>query len=82
MVLKKVNAAALFFAPVPLVFYPVSYYGFLMALTINVKNSGVLTLPRDMKRLDRLRITTCEQVSPAPVLKMTEAEDALSYQAI
>ncbi|MDR1316758.1 MAG: hypothetical protein LBK13_07785, partial [Spirochaetales bacterium] len=70
MVLKKVNATALFFVPVPLVFYPVSYYGFLMTLTIDVKNSGVLTLPRDMERLDPLRVTTCEQVSPAPVLKI------------
>jgi hypothetical protein len=61
---------------IPLVFYPVSCYGFLMTLTIDIKNSGVLTLLRDMEQLDLLRVTTREKVSPAPVRpKMTEAEE-------
>jgi hypothetical protein len=50
-----------------------------MTLTIDVKNSGVLTLLRDMERLDLLRVATGEQVPPDPVrLKMTEAEE-LAY---
>jgi hypothetical protein len=31
-----------------------------MILTIDVKDSGVLTLLRDMERLDLLRVTTCD----------------------
>jgi hypothetical protein len=47
-----------------------------MTLTIDVKDSGVLTLLRDMERLDLLRVTTREKVSPSPVRpKMTEAEE-------
>jgi hypothetical protein len=50
-----------------------------MTLTIDVNDSGVLTLLRDMERLDLLRVTTGEKVSPAPVRpKMTEAEE-LAY---
>jgi hypothetical protein len=53
--------------------------GFFMTLTIDVKNSGVLALLRDMERLDLLRVTTPEKVSPAPArLKMTETEE-LAY---
>jgi hypothetical protein len=65
-----------------------------MTLTIDVKNSGVLTLLRDMERLDLLRVTTRDTaVSSIPArFKMTEAEeleyinrnaeaeDVLSYQ--
>jgi hypothetical protein len=47
-----------------------------MTLTIDVKDSGVLTLLRDMERLDLLRVTTREQASPSPARpKMTEAEE-------
>jgi hypothetical protein len=48
-----------------------------MTLTIDVKNSGVLTLLRDMERLDLLRVTTHDAtVSQVPVrFKMTEAEE-------
>jgi hypothetical protein len=48
-----------------------------MTLTIDVKNSGVLTLLRDMERLDLLRVTTSDTaVSPIPArFKMTEAEE-------
>ncbi|MDR1099367.1 MAG: hypothetical protein LBL28_02690 [Treponema sp.] len=50
-----------------------------MTLTIDVKDSGVLTLLRDMERLDLLRVTTGETVSPDPARpKMTEAEE-LAY---
>jgi hypothetical protein len=51
-----------------------------MTLTIDVKNSGVLTLLRDMERLDLLRVTTRDAaVSPVPArFKMTEAEE-LAY---
>jgi hypothetical protein len=50
-----------------------------MTLTIDVKDSGVLTLLRDMERLDLLRVTTREKGSPAPARpKMTEAEE-LAY---
>jgi hypothetical protein len=53
--------------------------GFLMTLTVDVKDSGVLALLRDMERLDLLRVTTPEKVSPAPArLKMTETEE-LAY---
>jgi hypothetical protein len=45
-----------------------------MTLTIDVKNSGVLALLRDMEQLDLLRVTTHEEVSPARH-KMTEAEE-------
>jgi hypothetical protein len=47
-----------------------------MTLTIDVKDSGVLALLRDMERLDLLRVTVRETGSPAPArLKMTEAEE-------
>jgi hypothetical protein len=48
-----------------------------MTLTIDVKNSGVLTLLRDMERLDLLRVTTGDAtVPPVPArFKMTEAEE-------
>ncbi|MDR2606799.1 MAG: hypothetical protein LBC57_00280, partial [Treponema sp.] len=48
-----------------------------MTLTIDVKNSGVLTLLQDMERLDLLHVTTRDTaVSPAPArFKMTEAEE-------
>jgi hypothetical protein len=50
-----------------------------MTLTINVQDSGVLTLLQDMERLDLLRFAASETVSPAPVRpKMTEAEE-LAY---
>jgi hypothetical protein len=50
-----------------------------MTLTIDVKDSGVLALLRDMERLDLLRVTTPEKVSPVPArLKMTETEE-LAY---
>ncbi|MDR1148257.1 MAG: hypothetical protein LBK66_06450 [Spirochaetaceae bacterium] len=50
-----------------------------MTLTVDVKDSGVLALLRDMERLDLLRVTTPEKVSPAPArLKMTETEE-LAY---
>jgi hypothetical protein len=50
-----------------------------MTLTIDVKDSAVLTLLRDMERLDLLRVATGETASPAPVRpKMTEAEE-LAY---
>jgi hypothetical protein len=50
-----------------------------MTLTIDVKDSGVLTLLRDMERLDLLRVTTGETVSSAPARpRMTEAEE-LAY---
>jgi hypothetical protein len=62
-----------------------------MALTIDVKDSGVLTLLRDMERLDLLRVTAREKVSPAwpkmieaeelaYINRNAEAEDVLSYQ--
>jgi hypothetical protein len=64
-------------ALIPLVFYPISSYGFFMTLTIDIKNSGVLTLLRDMERLDLLRVITRDAVvSPVPSrLKMTDAEE-------
>jgi hypothetical protein len=58
-----------------------------MTLTINVKDDGVLTLLRDMERLDLFHVVTPNTVSPAsaaasaaaPVVparpKMTEAEE-------
>jgi hypothetical protein len=50
-----------------------------MTLTIDVKDSGVLTLLRDMERLDLLRVGAGETASPVPVRpKMTEAEE-LAY---
>jgi hypothetical protein len=44
---------------------------------IDVKNSGVITLLRDMERLDLLRVTTHgAAVSPVPTqFKMTEVEE-------
>jgi hypothetical protein len=48
-----------------------------MTLTIDVKNSGVLTLLRDMERLDLLHVATHDTAVP-PVsarFKMTEAEE-------
>jgi hypothetical protein len=59
-----------------LVFCPVSCYDSFMTLTIDVKNSGVLTLLRDMERLDLLRVTHDTTVSAVPArFKMTEAEE-------
>jgi hypothetical protein len=62
-------------------------------LTIDIKDDGVLTLLRDMERLDLLHVTPRNTVFPAPARsKMTEAEeleyinsnaeaeDVLSYQ--
>jgi hypothetical protein len=50
-----------------------------MTLTIDVKDSGVLVLLRDMERLDLLRVTTPEKVFPDLArLKMTETEE-LAY---
>jgi hypothetical protein len=50
-----------------------------MTLTIDVKDSGVLALLRDMERLDLLRVAASETVSPAPARPgMTEAEE-LAY---
>jgi hypothetical protein len=48
-----------------------------MTLTIDVKDSDVLTLLRDMERLDLLRVTTRDAaVLPVPArFKMTEAEE-------
>jgi hypothetical protein len=48
-----------------------------MTLTIDIKNSGVLALLRDMERLDLLRVTTRDAaVLPVPArLKMTDAEE-------
>jgi hypothetical protein len=48
-----------------------------MTLTIDIKNSGVLTLLRDMEQLDLLRVTTrSASVSPVPARPgMTEAEE-------
>jgi hypothetical protein len=48
-----------------------------MTLTIDVKNSGVLTLLRDMEQLDLLRVTARNAaVPPLPARpKMTEAEE-------
>jgi hypothetical protein len=47
-----------------------------MTLTIDVKDDGVLTLLRDMERLDLLHVTRRNTVSPAPARqKMTEAEE-------
>jgi hypothetical protein len=47
-----------------------------MTRTIDVKNSGVLTLLRDMERLDLLRVTHDATVSQVPArFKMTEAEE-------
>jgi hypothetical protein len=47
-----------------------------MTLTIDVKDDGVLTLLRDMERLDLLHVATPLAVSPAPARpKMTEAEE-------
>jgi hypothetical protein len=47
-----------------------------MTLTIDVKDSGVLTLLRDMERLDLLRFTTREQAFPSHARPtMTEAEE-------
>jgi hypothetical protein len=37
-----------------------------MTLTIDVKDDGVLTLLRDMERLDLLHVATLEAVSPDP----------------
>jgi hypothetical protein len=59
------------------VFRPVSSYSFFMTLTIDIKNSGVLTLLRDMEQLDLLHVTTHDAtVSPVPARsKMTEMEE-------
>jgi hypothetical protein len=47
-----------------------------MILTIDVKDDGVLTLLRDMERLDLLHVTPRNTVFPAPVRpKMTEVEE-------
>jgi hypothetical protein len=47
-----------------------------MTLTIDVKDDGVLTLLRDMERLDLLHVTPRNTVFPAPARpKMTEAEE-------
>jgi hypothetical protein len=48
-----------------------------MTLTVDVKNSSVLTLLRDLERLDLLRVTTCDAaVLPVPArFKMTEVEE-------
>jgi hypothetical protein len=48
-----------------------------MTLTIDVKNAGVLTLLRDMERLDLLHVTAHDTaVSPVSArFKMTEAEE-------
>jgi hypothetical protein len=48
-----------------------------MTLTVDVKNSGVLTLLRDRERFNLLCITPHDTaVSPIPArLKMTEAEE-------
>jgi hypothetical protein len=37
-----------------------------MTLTIDIKDEGVLTLLRDMERLDLLHVTPPNTVSPAP----------------
>jgi hypothetical protein len=37
-----------------------------MILTIDVKDDGVLTLLRDMERLDLLHVATSAAISPAP----------------
>jgi hypothetical protein len=51
-----------------------------MTLTIDIKNSDVLTLLRDMERLDLLHVATRDTaVSPVPARpKMTGAEE-LAY---
>jgi hypothetical protein len=47
-----------------------------MTITIDVKDSGVLTLLRDMERLNLLHVATPAAVSPANAQpKMTEAEE-------
>jgi hypothetical protein len=46
-----------------------------MTLTIDVKDNGVLTLLRDMERLDLLHVTTPAAVSPAPVPAKSAARD-------
>jgi hypothetical protein len=47
-----------------------------MTLTIDVKDDGVLTLLRDMERLDLLHVAAPAAISPAPARpKMTEAEE-------
>jgi hypothetical protein len=47
-----------------------------MTLTIDIQDEGVLTLLRDMERLDLLHVTPRNTVSPAPALpQMTEAEE-------
>jgi hypothetical protein len=54
-----------------------------MTITIDVKNSGVLTLLRDMERLDLLHVTTHDAaVSPAPAAsaKPEEREIGISNQ--
>jgi hypothetical protein len=62
-----------------LVFCPLSYYGFPMTLTIDIKDSGVLTLLRDMEQLDLLRVTTREKVSPSPARSKMTGTEELEY---
>jgi hypothetical protein len=59
-----------------LAFLPFNGYTGDMTLTIDVEDEGVLTLLRDMERLDLLHVTPRNTVFPAPALpKMTEAEE-------
>jgi hypothetical protein len=50
-----------------------------MTLTIDVKNDGVLTLLRDMERLDLLHVATPAAVSPAPAVPSTPANSDAEY---
>jgi ribosomal protein L12E/L44/L45/RPP1/RPP2 len=47
-----------------------------MTLTIDVKDDGVLTLLRDMERLDLLHVATPAAVSPAAVPSAPANSDA------
>jgi hypothetical protein len=53
-----------------------------MTLTIDVENADVLTLLRDMERLQLLRVATRDAaVSPVPARPaMTGTEDVLSFR--
>jgi hypothetical protein len=51
-----------------------------MTLTIDVKDDGVLTLLRDMERLDLFRVATRNTVSPAPVVPPAPARHKMSAE--
>jgi hypothetical protein len=52
-----------------------------MTLTIDVKDDGVLTLLRDMERLDLLRVTPRNTVFPAPAASANSDAEYLKRKA-